>query len=55
MCCFWMVVMQVSGQLIANDNVTGHGCLEQALLYTPRQIGPQCKRGPAQQTLELVS
>lgn len=47
--------MQVRRQLIANDIVTGHGCLEQALLHTPRQIGSQRKRGSAQHTLELES
>ena len=52
----WMVVMpEVRRQLIANDIVAGHGCLKQALLYTPRQVGPQRKRGSTQQTLELES
>jgi hypothetical protein len=49
-----MVVMQVRRQVIASDIVASHGGLEQVFLHIPRQVGPQRKRGSAQQALELV-
>ena len=51
----WMMVVQIGREVAANDIVVAYGRLEQVLLHTPGQIGPQRKRGPAQQTLELVS
>ena len=51
----WMMVVQIGCEVVANDIVVAYGRLEQVLLNIPGQIGPQRKRGPAQQTLELVS
>jgi hypothetical protein len=52
--CSWMVIMQVRRQVIANDVVASYGRLEQVFLHTPRQVGPQRKRGSAEHALELV-
>jgi hypothetical protein len=55
MCCSWMMVVQIGREVAANDIVVAYGRLEQVLLHTPGQIGPQREGGLAQQTLELVS
>lgn len=51
----WMMVVQVSCQMVANDIVVAYSRFEQVLLHIPGQIGPQRERGSAQQALELVS
>jgi len=43
-----VVVVQIGRQMVANDDVAGHGRLEQVFLYTPRQAGPQLQRGLTQ-------